>query len=139
MPISSILILSSATIIFVLGFVHLVYTFRGPKLKPRDPALATKLKSAPLFISSQTTMWDAWLGFNASHSVGAMLFGSIYGYLALDQSSLLFGSVFLGLLGGITLASYAVLGWYFWFSTPFRGIVLALSLYLAGYSVAMAA
>src|ERR1019366_7171565 len=29
----------SASIIFTLGVVHLVYTFWGPKLTPRDPAL----------------------------------------------------------------------------------------------------
>ncbi len=34
-----ILMVLSASIIFALGVVHLVYTFWGPKLKPRDPAL----------------------------------------------------------------------------------------------------
>jgi len=80
-------------------------------------------------------MWKAWLGFNASHSIGAMLFGSVYGYLALSQSDLLFGSVFLGILGGLVLISYAILGRTYWFSTPFRGIVLALFLYVSGFIV----
>ena len=139
MAISSILILASATVIFTLGFAHLIYTFRGPKLTPRDPSLTVKLKSTSLVISSQTTMWNAWLGFNASHSLGAIFFGSIYGYLAVTHSTLLFGSVFLGLLGGVVLVSYAVLGRLYWFSTPFRGIFLALILYLGGFSAALVA
>ncbi len=136
MQYSSILILASSIVIFALGSAHLVLTYLGPKLTPRDPSLTDKLKSAALSISSQTTVWKAWVGFNASHSLGAMFFGLIYGYLALFQSTLLFESVFLGLLGGLVLVSYAVLARLYWFSTPFRGIVLALFLYLAGFSFA---
>jgi hypothetical protein len=135
MQYSSILILASSIVIFALGSAHLVLTYLGPKLTPRDPSLTDKLKSAALSISSQTTVWKAWVGFNASHSLGAMFFGLIYGYLALFQSTLLFESVFLGLLGGLVLCGYAVLARLYWFSTPFRGIVLALILYLAGFSV----
>ena len=75
---------------FALGAAHLLITFRGPKLKPRDPDLIDRLRSTSPGISGQTTMWRAWLGFNASHSVGAMLFGSIYGYLAVVERNLLF-------------------------------------------------
>ena len=132
---SSILVFASAAIIFALGFGHLVLTFRGPKLAPSDSSLTEKLKTISPVISSQTTMWKAWLGFNASHSLGAMLFGSVYGYLALSQSEILFGSVFLGVLGVLVLSSYAILGKKYWFSTPFWGITLALLLYIGGFSV----
>lgn len=135
---SSMLILASATVVFALGFIHLVYTFRGSRLAPRNPGLKDALESSSLNISSQTTVWKAWIGFNASHSIGAMLFGSIYGYLALYQSALLFASTFLGIVGALVLVTYATLGWLYWFSTPFRGIMLALVLYLAGFSIALA-
>jgi hypothetical protein len=36
---AKLLMVLSASIIFTLGVVHLVYTFWGPKLTPRDPAL----------------------------------------------------------------------------------------------------
>jgi len=36
---AKILMALSASIIFSLGVVHLVYTFWGPMLTPRDPAL----------------------------------------------------------------------------------------------------
>jgi hypothetical protein len=138
MQYSSILILVSATVIFVFGFAHLIFTYVGPKLTPRDPSLKDKLKSAALSISSKTTVWKAWIGFNASHSLGAMFFGLIYGYLALFQSVLLFESVFLGLLGGLVLLSYTILARIYWFSTPYSGIFLALVLYVAGFSVELA-
>jgi hypothetical protein len=35
-------------------------------------------------------MWKAWIGFNASHSFGLILFGTVYAYLALAHGSFLF-------------------------------------------------
>jgi hypothetical protein len=35
-------------------------------------------------------MWKAWVGFNASHSYGAILFGLVYGYLASMSSEVVF-------------------------------------------------
>ena len=80
-------------------------------------------------------MWKAWIGFNASHSYGAILFGAVYGYLALVHSAFLFQSRFLLLLGLLLLAGYVFLGKRYWFSVPFRGIVLASALYGVGLVV----
>ena len=76
---SSILVCLSAFVIAALGIAHLVYTFRGPKLAPRDPALTEAMKADSPGISDETTMWKAWVGFNASHSMGAILFGLVFG------------------------------------------------------------
>ncbi|MDB5935912.1 MAG: hypothetical protein JWQ01_3256 [Massilia sp.] len=81
-------------------------------------------------ISRKTTMWKAWVGFNASHSFGAILYGAIYGYLSLLHSAFLFGSIFLLGLGLLLLCGYVVLAKRYWFSTPFRGILLAVTLYV---------
>ena len=125
------LVAASAGIIFLLGFVHLVYTFRGSKLHPRDADLGKKMKDVSPVISRQTTMWKAWIGFNASHSFGALLFGAVYGYLAIVHSAFLFQSPFLLLLGLALLGGYVFLGKVYWFSVPFRGIVLSTVFYLA--------
>ena len=82
-------------------------------------------------ITRQTTMWKAWIGFNASHSYGALLFGAVYGYLAIVHSAFLFQSRFLLLVGLALLGGYVFLGKVYWFSVPFRGIVLSTALYLA--------
>ena len=88
------------------------------------------MKVSPV-LTHETTMWKAWIGFNASHSFGAILFGLVYGYLALAQSSFLFQSTFLLLVGLFLLAGYAFLAKVYWFSVPFRGIVLSTGLYVA--------
>lgn len=130
-----VLMTASATIILVLGLIHLLYTFRGPKLTPRDPALKAAMQSGTMVITRETTVWKAWIGFNASHSFCAILFGLIYGYLALAHPAFLFHSRFLLAVGLGLLAGLLFLGKRYWFSVPFRGIVVASLCYAAGMIV----
>jgi hypothetical protein len=131
----SILTGASAAIILLLGLAHLLFTFRGPAFMPRDRALKGRMEEVAPVISRETTMWKAWIGFNASHSGGAILFGAVYGYLALLHPAFLFASHFLLALGLVILSGYLALARRYWFRTPFRGILLALVLYVAGLLV----
>ncbi|HMB58507.1 MAG TPA: hypothetical protein VKN35_01215, partial [Xanthomonadales bacterium] len=83
-------------------------------------------------ISDQTTMWKAWVGFNASHSMGAILFGLIYGYLSVFEADLLFGSIFLVSVGIAMLVGLVLLGKRYWFNVPFTGIWISLVCFLGG-------
>lgn len=131
MTLASSLIAASAAIILLLGLAHLLFTFRGSKLHPRDAALQARMKEVSPVLTRETTMWKAWVGFNASHSGGAILFGLVWGYLALAQTALLFQSAFLLGLGLVFLVCYMFLGKVYWFSIPFRGITLSAVLYVA--------
>lgn len=126
---ASYLLAGSAAVLLLLGLLHLLYTFHGPKLQPRDAELRERMQSVSLVITRQTTMWKAWIGFNASHSFGAILFGLVYGYLAVAHPAFLFESAFLLAVGFVLLVGYAFLGARYWFSVPFRGILLSLILY----------
>jgi hypothetical protein len=121
----------SAGILLVLGLLHLVYTFWGPKLTPRDPALRIRMSEVSPVITKETTMWRAWIGFNASHSMGAILFGLIYGFLAIVHSQLLFQSPFLLIVGFAMVGGFFALGKLYWFSIPFTGISVSLVCYVA--------
>ena len=129
--IAKALMATSAGVIFALGALHLVYTFVGSKLRPRDPALEARMDEVSPGITRETTMWRAWVGFNASHGMGAMLFGLVYGFLAVRHADVLFRSPFLLGVGLAMLGGYAVLGRRYWFSVPFGGICLALVAYVA--------
>jgi uncharacterized membrane protein len=126
-----IFLAASALVVLVLGSVHLAYTFFGRKLHPRDPALIAAMSAASPWISRDTTMWKAWVSFNATHSMGAMLFGLLYAWLALRQPALVFGSAFLLVLGAVFLLGYCLLGHRYWFNIPYGGSLLSLALYLA--------
>jgi hypothetical protein len=112
-----------------------VYTFHGSKLLPRDRELRAQMEQSTLVLTRETSVWKAWIGFNASHGLGAMLFGAVYGHLALVQPAVMTQSPFLLATGAALLLGYAWLGRRYWFTVPFRGISLALLLYAAGIAL----
>jgi len=77
-----------------------------------------------------------WLGFNASHSMGLMLFGLTYSYLALAHSELLFQSIFLQALGLAMLAGYVVLARLFYFIAPLVAASISLILFMVSVAIA---
>jgi hypothetical protein len=138
MMISRILIGACAAIILFLGCVHLEYTFFTQKFSPTDEQLETAMKQIAPCISRDMTMWKAWIGFHISHSMGLMLFGLIYGYLAVFRWEVLQTSYFLSGLGLLTLVGYVVLARGYWFKTPLIGLSLATLFYLVGLVSALA-
>jgi hypothetical protein len=138
MLLPSTLVAASAAVVFLLGALHFFYTFTGNKLHPRDAELRTRLEQVSPVISRQTTMWKVWVGCNASHSCGLLLFGAVYGYLALLHGRFLFQSWFLLVLGLLFLVGFAVLGKRYWFRVPFRAILVATAFYVGALVMAAA-
>ena len=131
MTVARILTTACAGLVLLLGTLHLTYTFFGPKLLPRDPHLMASMQRTSMHITAETTVWRAWIGFNASHSMGAMLFGLVFAYLAAVHPELLFGSAFLLAVGFAMLGGLVVLAKLYWFSIPFAGVTISLLCYLA--------
>jgi hypothetical protein len=129
---------AGAAVIFSLGALHLIYTFVGTKLTPRDPALQARMAEVSPGITKDATMWSFWVGFNVSHSMAAMLFGLIYGYLAIVHGSLLFSSPYLLIVGLLTVGGLFVVGKVYWFSAPVIGIGISLLCYVASIAAALA-
>jgi len=135
---AKILMVLSASIVFTLGVVHLVYTFWGPMLTPRDPALQVSMSQIAPVITKETTMWRCWVGFNASHSMGLILFGLVFGYLALAHSRILFQSPFLLVVGLAVLVGLVVLSKVYFFRAPLIGVSISLVCYVASIGVSRA-
>src|ERR1700674_3103722 len=108
----------SASIILSLGVVHLVYTFWGPKLTPRDPALQISMSQISPVITKETTMWRCWGGLNVSHSMGLILFGLVFGFLALARGQFLLQSPFLLVVGLAILIGFVALCKVYFFGVP---------------------
>ena len=135
---AKILMILSSSIIFTLGVVHLVYTFYGPNLTPRDPALQISMSQISPVITKETTMWRCWVGFNASHSMGLILFGLVFGFLALAHGQLLFQSSFLLAVGLAMLCGFVVLCKAYFFSAPLTGISISLACYIVSIALSRA-
>jgi hypothetical protein len=135
---AKILMVFSASIVFTLGVLHLVSTFWGPGLTPRDPALQISMSQSSPIMTNETTMWRCWVGFNASHSMGLVLFGLVFAYLALVHGQLLFRSPFLLVVGLAMLVGFVVLCKVYFFSWPLTGISISLACYVASIALSRA-
>jgi hypothetical protein len=136
MTIKTILLGTSALIPLVLGSLHLTYTYWGPKLLPRDAGVIDAMKATTMVITRETSVWQAWIGFNTTHSMSLILFGLVYGYFALARPDVLIGSPFLQAVGLLTLAAFLVLSRAYFFSIPLAGMAIATALYLGGVVLA---
>ncbi|MEP6995000.1 MAG: hypothetical protein ABI968_10805 [Acidobacteriota bacterium] len=83
-------------------------------------------------------MWRAWVGFNVSHSMAAILFGLVFGYFALAHEQLLFHSPFLLVVGLAMLGGFVVLSKVYWFSVPLAGTSISLACYVASIAISRA-
>jgi hypothetical protein len=133
-----LLMVLSASILLALGTMHLAYTFYGTSLAPRDPALQVSMSTISPVLTKETTMWQCWMGFNASHSMGLILFGLIYGYLALDHDQLLFRSPFLLLVGLVMLACLIVVCRLYFFRAPLIGVSISFVFYVVSIALSRA-
>ena len=120
-----ILIIAGASIFGFLGTIHLIYTLFTNKFEARDASVTEAMKNTSPILTRDTSIWCAWVGFNASHSLGAMLFAGIYiplsvSHIAIIQQSNWF--TFLPVLIGI---SYLILAKKYWFKVPFIGILIS--------------
>ena len=119
------LLIVGATIFGVLGSAHLFFTFYSNKFDARDEAVTTGMKNTSPVLTKETTMWKAWIGFNASHSLGAMLVTAFYVPLAVTNMQVIRESIWFSLLPVIIGLAYLFLAKKYWFKTPFIGILIS--------------
>jgi hypothetical protein len=120
----------------LLGTIHLVYTFFSQKLSARDTTLNETMKKVHPVLTTQTTMYRAWTGFNASHSAGAIYIGVVNTILAIAYCAVL-QHPFIMLLNIITVLFYVWLAKRYWFSIPLKGMSLAAVCYTAAVIVTL--
>ena len=123
--IEQILLIAGATIFGVLGSVHLLYTFYSNKFDARDEAVTTGMKNTSPVLTKETTMWKAWVGFNASHSLGALLVTAFYVPLAVTNMQVIRESIWFSILPVLIGLSYLFLAKKYWFRIPFIGILIS--------------
>lgn len=134
---SQYLLIAGGAIFSILGLLHVAYTIRDiyrPRyLAPIDSALIDQMASTGVRLArGRTNMWDAWLGFNISHGLGAVIFGlvcvgaGVFGRtVALPKAAMLI-PVLVGVI-------YLLLALRFWFRVPAVGIAIATVLLFIGW------
>ena len=114
----------------ILGAIHMAYTFFTNKFSSRTASVDDAMKNSFPVLTKETTMWRAWIGFNASHSSGAIYIGLINFIAAIQFPGLLRSPIFIT-LNIITVLFYCWLGKKYWFGIPFKGILLATACFVS--------
>lgn len=112
----------------ILGLLHAVYTLqdirRPRRLVPDDPSVSAAMAGSFVRLArGGTTMWQAWVGFNFSHSLGAVLFGVLCIFSGAAMGTVVVPGWVLFLLWVIGL-TYLALGVLYWFRIPIVGIAI---------------
>lgn len=132
-------LIAGGAVFGILGFLHALYTFldieRPRRLVPDDPNVRAAMSATGVRLArGGTTMWRAWVGFNFSHSLGAVLFavlciglGAMLPTVAVPKVVLV-GPVAVGL-------AYLWLAIRYWFSIPRTGIAIGTALFAVAWLV----
>jgi hypothetical protein len=135
--VTALFLVLGGSIFAFLGAVHAIYTLmdvRSPRrFAPTDMKLADAMKSTGVRLSrGRTNMWDAWLGFNLSHGLGAVFFGvvCISAGVYLEALRLPKPALLIPALVGLMYFALAIR---FWFRVPAVGIGAATAFFLAGW------
>ena len=123
--IEQILLIIGAAIFGVLGALHLYYTFFTNMFMTRDRKVAEAMKATSPLLTDRTTMWATWIGFNGSHSLGAIFIAIFYILLATTHMEVIRETKSFILLAVLIGASYLYLAIKYWFRTPLIGILIA--------------
>ncbi len=120
-----LLIIIGAFIFLILGSAHLLFTIFTKRLAPRSATTTSGMKKSKLALTNETTVWKAWVGFNASHSLGAIFFALIYIPLCIFHFEVIENTYWFTWLPVVFSLCYLVLAKLYWFRIPFIGISIA--------------
>lgn len=127
--IAQFLWIAGSLIFLWLGTAHLYYTFFTNRFLAKNSETVEGMKNTHPLLTNRTTMWNAWVGFNASHSMGAIFFGVINIILASQYLYVLKDSFSMLLLTFVTGLFYLYLAKEYWFKIPLIGIAVAVVCY----------
>ncbi len=131
------LLIIGGLIFLLLGLLHGIFTIadisRPRRLVPMNLNLIEEMAMAGVRLArGRTNMWDAWLGFNISHGLGAILFGAACAGTGIFLHSLHLPKS--ALLIPVAVGSiYFVLAIRFWFRIPAIGIAIGTGCFLMGW------
>ncbi len=134
------LLIAGAAIFLLLGTAHGLMSLldlRKPRFfTPPDPSLRLAMQQASARLHPHINLWNAWMGFNLSHSLGVMMFGAALLDVGVLHPLVFTRSILLQLLAPTVAGLYLLLSMRFWFYKPTIGCALALACFAAASLVA---
>ncbi len=125
--------LIGSILVFVLGSIHLYYTFFTNAFSSTNEKMIEEMKSSSPILTQEITMWKSWIGFNGSHSSGVIFIGLINFYLTFRYFKFLQTDHFFFIFNILTIGFYVWLAEKYWFNIPFIGLSIALTCFIISY------
>jgi len=113
----------------LLGALHAVYTLldiRDPRrIVPDNPLVITAMQTSKIRLTrGESTVWQGWVGFNLSHSLGALMLSAACFIVAACLRRFAFSPWVLLALAAVS-ALYLLLAAQYWFRIPILGTAVA--------------
>jgi hypothetical protein len=129
------LLFMGALIFFALGVYHGILTLRDLSLPraftPTDEGVRRAMQESRLALNPRVNLWEAWIGFNLSHSLGVVLFGGGLITIAWLHFPVFARSPSMQVAALAVAAAYLILSLRFWFWVPAIGVGIGLACFLA--------
>jgi hypothetical protein len=139
---SQIFIIVAASVFLLLGSLHGIFTLKdlkNPKaFTPRDPELRKAMQQSSIGLHRTINLWDAWMGFNLTHSLGLILFGAAFLHVGVFEPIAFAQSPLLQACAVVVSALYLVLSLKFFFSKPVIGSAIGLACFAIAAGLAYA-
>jgi hypothetical protein len=131
------LFLAGALPFLLLGIAHAFATplAVGDRkgLSPDDPSLAQAMAHTRLRLTRRTDMWLGWVGFNLSHSLGAIAFAVFVLIFGRDPASFAADAALALPVAWLVSACYLALAVKYWFRTPILGCAFSFGSFSAAW------
>ena len=118
-----------------MGLLHLRGTFFTKSLYPENEKLVGDMKASTLRLTKKQTMWNAWLGFNATHGLGAIFTGVANFYFALNYFELLQADHFFFVFTLLTSGFYVWVAKTYWFNRVLVLLVVAFICFMTSFTL----
>lgn len=136
------LFLAGALPFVVLGLLHALATPLATSdrkgLAPADPSLAEAMARGRLRLTKRVDLWSGWVGFNLSHSLGAVAFGAFVLVVGRSADSYAAQAAFCGPLAVAVSGAFLALGLRYWFRTPIAGCAVAFACFALAWALQLA-
>jgi hypothetical protein len=139
--VARVLEITGASIFLFLGIFHGVLTLQDLRdsrtFTPPDIALREAMQKSSIAIHPHTNLWQAWMGFNLSHSLGLVMFGGTFLTIGLFYFSAFTQILWLQSCAMLISIAYLIMSLKFWFSKPAiaSGIGLSCFIVASGLSI----
>jgi hypothetical protein len=124
-------LIAGCLIFILLDAIHWSSALYTNKFEPEDSSILEQMKNNYSKITNQSSIRTSVTGFHLSHSLGLIIFGALYVFLPIDNSSYLFSSIVLQGFLVVVPIIYILLAHKYWFSLPRTGFIVGFLLIIA--------